>query len=474
MNLISQIFFAILITSATGTIALGCWKAAKKLCLAWSPDVVHLTLKLVGVLYLIPFSYILMQSIRRDGYIRVDGIWQMNFSLNGIMWMLGMIAEGFWIYLTGRSILRYLLGARRQRYIYGGNIPEEDDTAIEEFERIKKKLNIQRKIRLYRNDVVDSPMIQGVLFPTIILPFRDYDREQLSVIFHHELMHYKGSDVFFKTCAWFVSIFQHLNPISGNLLELLEEWCEFQCDVRVITKISDELSATRYFEVIVETMGNNPIKADGYYTFSMLSETQLRLERRIEYMKKYNQVKKQAKAFTVLGAVVFVLMSVTTTYAATSKVADVHDYLYKNVEVTTDVTDTVEETELEESYLPAALDDTYDELVYANPELEIISPILDANVIQSFSWSVAPGTRTVTNTFYVSSGQHISVAAVATPSTTTYWIGIMDKWNNVYYVEGTSSLSHVFTANSSGNYRVLVQNRGSSGNLSAYGNYYYY
>ena len=63
MNLISQIFFAILITSATGTIALGCWKAAKKLCLAWNPDVVHLTLKLVGVLYLIPFSYILMQSI---------------------------------------------------------------------------------------------------------------------------------------------------------------------------------------------------------------------------------------------------------------------------------------------------------------------------------------------------------------------------------------------------------------------------
>lgn len=167
-------------------------------------------------------------------------------------------------------------------------------------------------------------------------------------------------------------------------------------------------------------------------------------------------------------------MSVTTTYAATSKVADVHDYLYKNVEVTTDVTDTVEETGLEENYLPAALDDTYDELVYANPELEIISPILDANVVQSFSWSVAPGTRTVTNTFYVSSGQHISVAAVATPSTTTYWIGIMDKWNNVYYVEGTGALSHNFTANSSGNYRVLVQNRGSSGNLTAVGSYYYY
>ena len=170
---------------------------------------VHLTLKLTGVLYLIPFSYILMQSTRRDGYIRVDGIWQMNFSLNGLLWILGTIAEGAWLYLTARSIFRYIRGASKQRDTFGGNIPEEDEIAIEEFERIKKKLNIRRKIRLYRNDMVSSPMIRGVFFPTIILPFRDYDREQLKVIFHHELIHYKGQDLLCKGIALIVSVVQH-------------------------------------------------------------------------------------------------------------------------------------------------------------------------------------------------------------------------------------------------------------------------
>ena len=474
MNLISQIFFAILITSATGTIALACWKTAKDLCLKWNPNVVHLTLKLTGVLYLIPFSYFLMQSLRRDGYIRVDGIWQMNFSLNGVLWMLGMTAEGTWLYLTGRCIFRYIREAKEQRDIYGGNIPEEDAIVIEEFERIKTKLNIRRKIRLYRNDMVNSPMIRGVFFPAIILPFQDYNREQLKVIFHHEFIHYRGQDPLYKVLAWSVSIVQHLNPISGNLLELLDEWCEFQCDVRAITAISDELSATRYFEVIVEMMGESPVKTDGYYTFSMLCEDQLRLERRIEYMKKYDQVKKHAKAVTVLGVFAFVMLSVTTTYAAGSKVADVHDFIYKNIEVTTEVPNLAEEAELEEHYISGTSDDTYEELVYANPEAEIISPLLEANELQSFSWSVAAGTRTVTKTFYVASGKSISVSCTATPGTTTYWLGIMDKWNNVYYVEGKGSLAHTFTAPSSGKYRVLVQNRASSGTLTASGSYCYY
>ena len=474
MNLISQIFFAILITSVTGTLALGCWKVAKNLCLKWNPDVVHLTLKLTGVLYLIPFGYILMQSLRRDGYIHVDGIWQMNFTLNGVLWILGMFGLGYWIYLTIRSIYRYNKKAKGQRDIFGGNIPEEDDTAIEELERIKKKLHIRRKIRLYRNDMVDSPMIRGVLFPSIILPYKDLNREQLTVTFHHELMHYKGHDMFFKRCTWLASLIQHPNPISGKLLELLNEWCEFQCDVRAVTAISDEVSAARYFEVIVDMKRADQALGDGDYIFSMLSEAQVRLERRIEYMKKYNEVKKHAKVVTALGAFAFVMMSVTTTFAAGNKAADVHDFIYKNVEVTMEESPTTEEAEMEEVYLPAEEDNTYEELVYANPELEIISPILDANVVQSFTWTVTAGTRTVTNAFYVSKGQHITVSCTATPSTTTYWIGVMDKWNNVHYVEGTGSLSHAFTASSSGNYRVLVQNRGSSGNLNAYGNYYYY
>ncbi|MBO5347117.1 MAG: signal transduction protein, partial [Lachnospiraceae bacterium] len=90
-----------------------------------------------------------------------------------------------------------------------------------------------------------------------------------------------------------------------------------------------------------------------------------------------------------------------------------------------------------------------------------------------FQWSVNPGVRHVSSSFYVSAGQTITVSATALPGGNTYRIGIQDSWNNVRYVEGTGSLGHQFAITSSGNYRVLVQNR-SSVTLTATGAYSYY
>lgn len=188
-------------------------------------------------------------------------------------------------------------------------------------------------------------------------------------------------------------------------------------------------------------------------------------------MKKYTKIKKAAKGMTALCAFAFVMMSVTTTYAAGTQLAEAHDYIYQNTEVTG--VDSTAEEELEEIYVPASSDNTYEELVYDNPEMELICPILDSNTPVAFQWSVNSGVRHVSSSFYVSAGQTISVSATAVPGGNTYWIGIQDGWNNVRYVEGTGSLSHNFAITSSGNYRVLVQNR-SSVTLTASGYYCIY
>lgn len=90
----------------------------------------------------------------------------------------------------------------------------------------------------------------------------------------------------------------------------------------------------------------------------------------------------------------------------------------------------------------------------------------------SFNWSVSPGTRMVSNQFWVTKGQTIHVAATAIPDNSTFWIGIMDGLNNARYVEGTGNLSHGFSITSSGHYRVFVQNR-SSVQITAGGTYYF-
>lgn len=471
MNLISQIFFAVLITSFTGTLALGIWKKAKDACFKRNPELVCLTLRLSCLLYLVPVGYIWMQLTVREGYIQTEELWQLNFSLTGFLWGFATLAGAGWIVLTGERLLNRIQKYIDQRSIYGGNIPEEDETAIEEFMRVKKKLGIRRNIRLYRNDMLSSPMIRGIFFCSVILPYRSYNKEELSVIFHHELIHYKSHDGFFKMCAACVSMLQHLNPISRDLLELLNDWNEVQCDMRTITAMSDELDAKRYFEVIVDSMREMSQTIDEDYIFSMLCENQSRLERRIDYMEKYTKIKRAAKGTTAFFAFVFVMMSVTTTYAAGSQMAGIHDIIYRNMEVATEETDNV--GELEEYYLPASEDDTYDELVYANPELELISPLLDEEELVDFEWKVSPGVRHVSPAFHVEAGQVISVSCSASPSSCLYWLGIQDEWNNIRFVQGASSLAHDFEIEDAGDYRVLVQNRGKV-TITANGTYKYY
>lgn len=189
-------------------------------------------------------------------------------------------------------------------------------------------------------------------------------------------------------------------------------------------------------------------------------------------MKKYETMKKVTKGATAFLAFAFVMMSVTTTYAAGSEMADLHDELYKNVEVQA-AENGGEPQELQEVYVPAAEDSSYDEYVYANPELEIISPLMDANTPVAFNWTVSSGVRMVSNSFHVDAGQTISIASVATPGNSTFWIGIQDQWNNIRYVQGSGNLSYGFPITSSGSYRVFVQNR-SSVSINAVGSYCYY
>ena len=118
------------------------------------------------------------------------------------------------------------------------------------------------------------------------------------------------------------------------------------------------------------------------------------------------------------------------------------------------------------------MDRSYDTLEYAYPELEVISPLLSANEQVSFNWSVSPGTRMVSNQFWVSKGQTIHIGSTAVPDSSKYWIGIMDGLNNARYVEGSGSLAHDFAITSSGHYRVFVQNR-SSVQINAVGSYYF-
>lgn len=471
MSWSSQLFFAILIAIVTGTIAKLFWEAARVWIAGRNPKLAYQLLRIVCILYIFPFAYIAIQLTVRDGYIQTDGIWQLNFMATDIVNLLLGAAGLVWIGLSLKCLGQYALQSMRWNRQFWDSIPVEDETALVEFARVKKKLGMHRKVGLYYSPKITSPMVIGFFRFRILLPMRSYSEEQLRVVFYHELTHCKRFDIFYKVCSVYIGMLQNLSGHANQMLEELEYWGECSCDIRAVEAMSDEIPAKRYFEVILEIMGNRPRMRENNHIFSKLYENQLTLERRIEYMKKYMSISRLAKRASFLLAFGVAMVSVSTAYAAGAKLAEVHDNVYKGMEVT--IEETMADAGLEEHVLYPEDDDTYDRIVYANPELEEIIPLLDANEMASFNWTVTPGTRHVSSKFYVKSGQSIAISATAIPAGQTFWIGIMDSSGVVRYVEGTGALSHTFSISDSGNYRVLVQNRGTK-NITASGSYYFY
>lgn len=460
----------LILSAINGAIAFFIWKVSMERLKKLNPDLIYLTLRIVCLFFVVPVAYVVLQLTDRNGYLQVDGPWQMNFALAGIPAYAAAAVAVLWIVSAAFLIVRKLIGSKDYREMLKGTIPEDDDVAMEEFVRIKKKLGIRRRIRLNRNDLLASPMIVGYIFPKVLLPYKKYNREQLQVIFYHELTHFKSRDVLYKICSYYISLYDCLLKKKDGPVKYVNEWSEYDCDTKAMYAMRDEIGQNRYFQVILEIMEKSMNPREEDHIFSMLYENSSNLGRRVLYMDYCRKMKKVNKGVSFLLVLAFVMVSMTTTYAAGLKIADVQEILYKETEVLTE--EARNEDVLEEIYLSAEEDDTYTDTVYENSE-ENIMPILEANDIVGFDWSIDPNIRHVSSQYSLRSGNNVSISCTAAPSSNTYWIGIMDSSGNVRYVSGSGSVSHTFEIKKSDKYRVIVQNVSSS-KITASGNYYYY
>lgn len=431
----------------------------------------YLILRCVCILYILPIGYVLIQLTVEGRYFRSDSLWQMNFFATGVLTVVCLAVEYVWAILIVRDIARYIVQGIKWREYKLGSIPEEDEAVKREFLLVKKEIGVRRNICLYRNAKFKSPMITGVFRCMIILPPGEYTREQLRVMFFHELIHYKSRDLWYKACGIYIGALHGWNPFSKKLLKLLGEWSEYDCDRKSVAAMHGEMSAGCYFKTIMATMSCTPETHGKDYIFSMLYENQASLERRIDYMKKYTKIKRAGKFVSTALIAVFVLTSVTTAYAAGSGVANVQDFIYREAEQTSSVNDVVIEEGM--IFIPAGTDNSYDELVYANPEAETIMPVLNENEVVSFQWEVPVDIRYVSGLISLDKGQKVSVSCTSIPTSSTYWIGIMNSGGDVWYYEGKAALAYNFSIEKDGRYRVLVQNR-STVEITATGNYCYY
>ena len=98
---------------------------------------------------------------------------------------------------------------------------------------ISKKITINKEIKSYISQKVDSPMIIGHFKPVLLIPQRvisGLSNKEIDVILHHELAHIKRNDYLVNILQTIVEIFFFFHPavwwISGIVRKEREECCD--------------------------------------------------------------------------------------------------------------------------------------------------------------------------------------------------------------------------------------------------------
>lgn len=444
MNWTIDFCYAVILTSLTGSVLTLMWYLVGALLERIGfMNIRHILLRGVLFFYLVPMAYVMfkipscMPAMMDARFFASTPMILWISRVLVALWMIGAIFFGI------RHIGRVQSLRKKNREA----IPCERSVQ-EYFEQICLELKVPAgKVQLLQSYHAPVPAIMGVIHPKIILPVKAYSKEELRVIFLHELTHYKQGDLFGKSCMSIVLITNFFNPAAWWMNSLIGKWNEYACDYKAYSHAG---GIKAYFDVIismVEETGSNGLSV-------CLVENSVELEKRVKHMSKFYKVRKYPKWIAAVIFCVMILLSTSTVYAAADFLGRGYIELYDNTVVNFDETVNANaDAELTEYY-----DNGADESIHV--ETKNIQSMTRSSY--GFCWEVPANTMYQTQGFTASSGGSITVTVVADPDNLDLMVGIVQPDGSRRYVTGSDVVTHQFALEQSGIYRVFVQNDNSS------------
>ncbi len=172
------------------------------------------------------------------------------------------------------------------------------------------KVYTNRKIRTRVSDTICSPLMIGIIRPTLLLPKTDITPEQLHNVLAHEMTHLKRNDILYK---WFVGIVKCIhwfNPAIYFISKQINIDCEISCDLAVVKEM-DEQQEKGYVETILSLLTHNNSKAIPLTTG--MTGNKETLKRRFTMIK--NKIK-VSKKIAIISGILAVLILATTIFAS--------------------------------------------------------------------------------------------------------------------------------------------------------------
>lgn len=451
-----RLMYAIILTSITGTILFGAWYGIGHILERMGfINIMYTILRTLLIFWCLPLAFVIIKHMNNQ----VDEGGGFLFFNTQMLKIISIILVFVWLFVVEISFVIYLWNIFVTYRKFSSSF--DCGNELEEyFYDICDKLHIKRqRVKLRRSYKVGVPVCVGTFKPMVVLPVHDYTREELLVIFVHELTHYKHKDEWLKHFTFIVSCFHCFNPIMHFMKKKIDLWGEYSCDYDSIKIIG---STKQYFQVILDMTSSEDDKIKLY---SPLFEKKSELERRIEQMIRSQEMIKKSKAIAAVCVLAMAITSTTSVYAATCVAEKAYMNGYNaTVEEVYDISEVVTEdglTEYEVSGLDASVSEEEGAVVARDR----------SGTSFNFGWNVPKKTAKRSAGFKVAVGDTINVTALCVPNTVTFRIGIVEPDGVRRYISGTNALLHIFTVKKAGTHYVYVQNMSTTKDVTINGAY---
>ena len=214
----------------------------------------------------------------------------------------------------------YLYEVIRMQLLYRRKIPCKREI-LQLYENICREVGGKRFPALCQSYNVKVPILTGIFRPRIYLPVSDWPKQQLSIIFTHELNHFRQGDIRMKRFAALLVALQWVNPAVWIFYKTIILWSEYACDwlsyplcggkrsyFQVITSIAEKRGETRRLDV------------------SALFTDTGELERRVQHVQWCGKKRKGSfLGATLLTCAIIAIGAVVTYHTATFAIENSYD-----------------------------------------------------------------------------------------------------------------------------------------------------
>lgn len=464
MDWMSNLFVVLFLTSITGAIFYLIGLIFKGMWFKNDVRLLRFQMQATQWAFMIPFVYIIRYVRERISIQVADGDINL-FYTTSLMQRICAILGCVWTMLF-LALLAYKLYVRfRWMWVFRGNIPEEDAGTEEMFQEICRRLGVEGRVSLYRNDSIEMPCITYSHGFAVVLPLRRYTKKETAVILYHELCHYLNRDIYLKTFSCITALLHVFNPVAHILLKQLSLVCEECCDRMACEKGAGAFSRKEYFLTILNALAEEG-KGERYNLF-LLADTIGDYERRVQSMREYRVHGGFKKGTAVLLTACFLLGSSMTALAAGNGMTEAYGAAVKATADRTEegsVTTGVDAVAMSDEEILEEFARVYD----LNPEdvtmigEDGIETVGDCMYVEG---DLDPGKTIMTSGFNEDVGNVVTVTTVGSPSDVQYEMGIKDPNALMRYVQGTGTMAHDFKVTIKGRHYFFVTNLSGSTKL---------